>query len=318
MISANDRDVVIGIKGLTKFYGDLAAVDDLTLDIRRGEILGFLGPNGAGKSTSINMICGLIRPDQGEIMINGRIAGQNFHHRQLFGLCPQELIYWPRLTCLEQLVFMGEMYDMPAIEARKSGLALLEYLGLTTKTHKLAGTLSGGMKRKLNIALALVHKPDIVVLDEPEAGLDPQGRIMVREFIRGMRLSKTVILTTHNMDEADRLSDRVAIMDNGKLLLMDTPDNLKKVAGSGDVLEICMENGPSEDIQDIEQSLKTLTSGIVIGDNQILVRERNGVGLIPRITAILDEKGVKITEIRVRTNTLEDVFIQLTGKKLRE
>jgi ABC-2 type transport system ATP-binding protein len=318
MISNDDRKVIIGTSGLTKFYGDLAAVDDLTLEIRQGEILGFLGPNGAGKSTSINMICGLIKPEKGEIRINGRIAGTDTRHRKQFGLCPQEVIYWPKLTCIEQLVFMGEMYDLAANDARRSGQALLEELGLSAKMHKLAGTLSGGMKRRLNIALALVHQPAIVVLDEPEAGLDPQSRLLVREFIRGLRPSKTVILTTHNMDEADRLSDRVAIIDNGKLLLADTPENLKKSAGSGDVLEISLDNDSAVDIQEIERSLNSITSGAVIRENRILVRERNGVSMIPAITAILQERGAVIREITVRTNTLEDVFIQLTGKKLRE
>jgi ABC-2 type transport system ATP-binding protein len=318
MNPTREKDVVIELKGLTRYFGDVIAVDDLTLSIRRGEILGLLGPNGVGKSTSINMICGLIAPDKGEIRINGHSESSDLKRRHLFGLCPQEVICWPKLTCLEQLVFMGELYDLLPNEARKSALALLELLGLTEKTNRQAGTLSGGMQRRLNLALALIHEPEIVVLDEPEAGLDPQSRLMVREFIWNLRSSKTVILTTHNMDEADRLSDRVAIMDRGKLLLLDTPDNLKRTAGSGDVLEIGLKNDSAFSSQDIEQYLKPMFPGIVVCDNIVQIRERNVLGMIPEITARLHEKGTKISEIRMRTNTLEDVFIHLTGKRLRE
>lgn len=316
-MTGKDNNVAIGIKGITKSFGTLKAVNELTLDIMQGEILGFLGPNGAGKSTSINMICGLIRPDKGEISINGRSGVGYSEQRHLFGLCPQEAIYWPKLTCFEQLVFMGEMYDLDAHRSRQSAMGLLEQLGLAAKAYKLANTLSGGMKRRLNIALALVHQPDIIVLDEPEAGLDPQSRVMVREFIRGLRPAKTVILTSHNMDEADRLSDRVAIMDNGRLLLTDTPENLKKTAGSGDVIEIGIHRDASG-MQEKVECLRGLIPGIVVSDNTIRIRAINGIAMIPEITARLKKEGAMISEIRVRTNTLEDVFIQMTGKRLRE
>ena len=266
------NNVVIRVAGLTKRFGDLVAVADLDLEIFRGEIFGFLGPNGAGKSTSINMICGLLRPDSGEILLNGAPAGAEVRLRNSFGLCPQEVILWPKLTCLEQLCFMGEMYDMAARDARQSGKRLLELLGLSAKTNALASTLSGGMKRRLNICLALVHHPEVVVLDEPEAGLDPQSRIMVRDFIQSLRKSKTVILTTHNMDEADRLSDRVAIIDNGRLLLADTPENLKKTAGTGDILEISLLPVQGKSLQEALLLLNAKETGAILGDDCIRVR----------------------------------------------
>jgi ABC-2 type transport system ATP-binding protein len=157
-----------------------------------------------------------------------------------------------------------------------------------------------------------------VVLDEPEAGLDPQSRIMVRDFIRGLRKNKTVILTTHNMDEADRLSDRVAIIDKGSLLLNDTPENLKKTAGSGDVLEISLRHHSVEYLLPALERLAQISPNIQLNEDSLVLRERNAIELIPKITACLQEGSVVISEIKMRANTLEDVFIQLTGKRLRE
>jgi ABC-2 type transport system ATP-binding protein len=318
MQDSHYASVVIRVTNLTKHYGSLTAVNSLNLDIYLGEIFGILGPNGAGKSTSINMICGLIRPDAGEIRIKGTPAMHNLRLRNSFGLCPQDLILWPKLTCLEQLAFVGEMYDMPARDARKSGMRLLDQLGLSARSRSIAATLSGGMKRRLNICLALVHDPEVVVLDEPEAGLDPQSRVMVRDFIRSLRKNKTVILTTHNMDEADRLSDRVAIIDNGNLLLTDTPENLKKTAGTGDVLEFILHNHTDHNLQLALERLKQISPNIQLGEDSFLLRERNAIELIPQITVCLQEESVAISEIKMRANTLEDVFIQLTGKRLRE
>jgi ABC-2 type transport system ATP-binding protein len=313
-----NNDPVIRVTGLTKRYGELIAVDDLNLEIYRGEIFGFLGPNGAGKSTSINMICGLLQPDAGHIFIHDRQVRHEKKLRNSFGLCPQDIILWPKLTCLEQLIFMGEMYNMRPQEAKKAGIMLLEHLGLESKMHKLGSTLSGGMKRRLNICLALVHDPEIVVLDEPEAGLDPQSRIMVRDFIRSLRQSKTVILTTHNMDEAERLSDRIAIIDNGRLLLTGTPENLKKTAGSGDVLEISIEAENGKDLKDADRLLQAVTRNARINGNVILIREMNVLEMMPVITDKLREANFTCSEIKMRANTLEDVFIYLTGKRLRE
>jgi ABC-2 type transport system ATP-binding protein len=318
LIHSDHNPAVIKTIGLTKRFGEIVAVDSLSLEIRQGEIFGFLGPNGAGKSTSINMICGLLQPDVGQIFIRGSEANNEKKLRSSFGLCPQEVILWPKLTCLEQLIFMGEMYNLRPQEAKKAGIMLLGRLGLASKMHKMGATLSGGMKRRLNICLALVHDPEIIVLDEPEAGLDPQSRIMVRDFIRTLRKSKTVILTTHNMDEAERLSDRIAIIDNGRLLLTDTPENLKKTAGTGDVLEITIQAENGKELKDAETILQTVTQNAQINGSVILIRENNVLEMMPVITGKLREANFTCSEIKMRANTLEDVFIHLTGKRLRE
>ena len=308
----------ISANNLVKKFGDLTAVDNLSLEVYYGEVYGFLGPNGAGKSTSINMICSLLKPTAGEVYIKGEKVTARKKIISQIGLCPQDIIIWPKLTCLEQLVFMGEMYGIGRKTAKLKGMELLERMGLTGKRNKLANTLSGGMQRRLNICLALIHGPEIVVLDEPEAGLDPQSRVMVRDFIKEVAKEKTVILTTHNMDEAERLADRVAIIDRGKLLLVDTPDKLKKSIGEGDILEIELTRKNDINIQKAVKILSSLVENVSSAGNILIIKTKNVIGKIQSITNILKDNKFKTGEIKMRSNTLEDVFIHLTGRRLRE
>ena len=313
-------DVVLRAEGLTKRYGELVAVNNLSLDIYEGEVFGFLGPNGAGKTTSISMMCGLLKPDTGRVLVHGQpIAGGTASVRTRVGICPQEIILWSHLTCIEQLQFIGEMYGVHGHEARRRGERLLEDLGLVEKRNKQARTLSGGLQRRLNLALALVHDPDIIALDEPEAGLDPQSRVAVRGYIRQLARKKTVILTTHNMDEADRLADRVAIIDNGELLVLDTPQALKRSVGEGDVLEIAL-TGDDAGRKQALAALAGLKRDLVVSaaNGALHVRARNAVALLPLIVENLEAAGVPFGEVRLRENTLEDVFIHLTGRRLRQ
>jgi len=256
-MAALNSEIILKASELTKRYGELQAVDHLSFEVRRGEILGFLGPNGSGKTTSIKMMCGLLKPDSGAIELNG-LAMDAAHLRQAsaVGLSPQDIVIWETLTCFEQLVFIGQMYDLSERKAKARAAELLAALGLNEKRNKLGRTLSGGLQRRLNIALGLVHEPEILFLDEPQAGLDPQSRVLVREYISSQKGKMTVVLTTHDMEEAEKLADRVLIIDRGKLLI----------------------------------------SGIV-GE----IKEQIG-----------------ITPIKQRETTLEDVFIQLTGRGLRE
>ena len=312
---------VLQTENLTKHYGSLTAVKGLNLEIQRGEIFGLLGPNGAGKTTSINLMCGLLKPDAGRVYIHGKpINGDDAEIRARVGVCPQNTILWGKLTCLEQLEFIGEMYGMQRKDARRRGQELLEIMGLTEKRNRLASTLSGGMQRRLNIILALVHDPNILVLDEPEAGLDPQSRVLVREYIRewAKQHDRTVILTTHNMDEADRMAQRVAIMDHGELLVLDTPEALKRQVGDGDVLEIDLDgdhNLPPERGLEAVSKLAPRTS--LVG-RTLVIRAKGAVDLLTVITETLRAIGFQPGEIRLRENTLEDVFIALTGRRLRE
>jgi ABC-2 type transport system ATP-binding protein len=311
--------IILKLDGLTKSYGDLVAVDGLSMDVRRGEILGFLGPNGAGKTTSITMICGLLKSDSGEVLVNGLSLSKHIREcRRMMGLCPQNLIIWETLTCLEQLEFMGRLYDLPAKSARKKALELLGFLGLEAKKNKLAKTLSGGMKRRLNIALALVHDPRILILDEPTAGLDPQSRVLVREYIQSLKTGMTVILTTHEMDEADRLSDRVAVIDHGKLLVLDTPDHLKERIGEGDVLEIKVAGGGEETLDRLQRGLPDGIRHLAREQNTLRFVGSDIPAILPSLMDQLRTSGLKMEDLTVRKKTLEDVFIALTGRRLRE
>jgi ABC-2 type transport system ATP-binding protein len=305
----------VHIQNLTKWYGDFKAVDDLSFTIHQNEIFGLLGPNGAGKTTTISMICGLLPISGGSIQFNNQNRKEA---KSLIGYCPQENIFYPKLTCMEQIIFIGQLYDLPLKTIQSKAKELLEMMGLTDKTNVRASKLSGGMKRRLNICLALIHDPEILILDEPEAGLDPQSRILVRDFIKSIGKKKTVILTTHNMDEADRLADRVAIIDHGKLLMLDTPSNLKKSVGEGDILELVLENGNHDALNRFVTEVSNLSMNVKTGDGSVLIKHPNMIENLSAIKQIAETTGLNIAEIKLRENTLEDVFISLTGRKLRQ
>lgn len=301
---------------LTKRYGSLTAVDGLSLEVEAGEVFGLLGPNGAGKTTSISMICGLLRPDSGHVTLRGKpIVDSDATVRARIGVCPQNIILWGQLTCLEQLVFLGEMYGIKRTIARQRGEQLLKDLDLAEKRDQRARTLSGGMQRRLNLAMALIHDPEILVLDEPEAGLDPQSRVLVREYVKSLTGRKTIILTTHNMDEAERMADRIAIIDHGKLLTLDTPSALKRTVGEGDVLEIeTSESGVRSALEAVAKIVPQVSST----NHTLVIRARSVVELLPAILDALRSVNVQPGEVHLRANSLEDVFIALTGRRLRE
>ncbi|MGZ4891520.1 MAG: ATP-binding cassette domain-containing protein [Halobacteriota archaeon] len=305
------------VQGLTKRYGDLVAVDDLTLQIKKGEIFGFLGPNGAGKTTAINMMVGLLSPTGGAVLINGQDRARV--PKRSVGICPQELVLWEELTCVENLTVIGDMYNLPRAITNERVRSLLADLALSEKAKTRVSQLSGGMKRRLNVALAVVHDPDIVVLDEPSAGLDPQSRLLLWDFVRSLKgKGKTTILTTHAMEEADALSDRVAIIDHGKLLQLDTPQNLKRTIGSGDIIE--MQLAKPERNETVMAGLNSVEGIQEIKDvgGKINVRALNAVSLLPEILERVDAMHARVSDIAIRENTLEDVFIYLTGRGLRE
>lgn len=326
-------DFALQVRSLTRRFGATLAVDQLSLDVPRGEIFGFLGPNGAGKTTSIQMMVGLLDPTSGDVLIEGqsirgrRARGARDDVFRRVGVCPQENILWEKLTCLEQLEFVGANYGLSNRQARQNGGALLEALGLGAKRRELAGKLSGGMKRRLNLALALVHDPQIVFLDEPEAGLDPQSRVLVRDTIRLLARQKTVVLTTHNMDEAERLADRVAIIDHGRLLVVDTPGALKRRLGEGTLLEIEIEAGSEVEIDQTDQALLRCIGREFPAPRYAVPLLANGLltlhgpdlaARLPEVLALIQDAGRRASSIHMRSVTLEDVFLSLTGRGLRE
>ena len=312
------EEFIIEAKNLFKSFGDFVAVDNLNLKIKKGEVFGFLGPNGAGKTTSIKMMVGLLRPTGGKILVDGQDIAQA--DRLKIGICPQDIVLWESLTCKESLKFMGEMYEVPDDILKTRVESLLEDLILMDKANTLVSNLSGGMKRRLNLAMALIHSPEIVVLDEPSEGLDPQSRRVLWNFIRSLRDNegKTVILTTHLMDEADGLSDRIAIIDHGKLLRLDTPKNLKNEFGEGDIVEIHLADPKMN--PEVINELKTMETidSVTEVDGKINIRTLNAVGKLPEIMSKVQDMNTEIADLSLHPNTLEDVFIELTGSSLRE
>jgi ABC-2 type transport system ATP-binding protein len=313
----------IALRGekLTRKFADLTAVDKLDLDVQDGEIFGFLGPNGAGKTTSIRMMTGLLRPTSGRVLVEGdEIRSNSNPVKKRIGVCPQEIVVWEKLTCLENVVLMGRMFDMAKNDAHERAATLLDHVGLTHKSGVRAVNLSGGMQKRLNLVMALVHDPDIIVLDEPITGLDPQSRLLVSEFIRSLsrEQGKTVILTTHMMEVAEKLSDRIAIMDHGKLLALDTLSNLKKTTGSGDIVEISVKGETDiEAVLNLAASIAGVESA-GIHEGKVRFQAPDAINLLPDISRKIDALGGRIDDLSLHGNTLEDIFIYLTGRNLRD
>jgi ABC-2 type transport system ATP-binding protein len=311
-------DFVLSVTGLTKRYGDLLAVDGLDLEVRRGEILGFLGPNGAGKTTALRMMCGLLRPDAGRIVIDsqpllqGRTSGLG-----AVGVSPQGIVIWATLTCREQLEFMGRMYGLARATARERAGHLLSVFGLQEKAGSLGRALSGGMQRRLNIALALVHEPGILFLDEPQAGLDPQSRVLVRDYVRSLRGRMTVVITTHDMEEADKLADRVCIIDRGRVLVLDTVAGIKRQLGDGDLCEIDLNADAGAALPHLRR-LERPDLVFSARGSTLCFASTSEAGILAEVLQEVGRLGLRPVGLRMREVTLEDVFIRLTGRGLRE
>jgi len=303
---------------LTKKFGDLVAVDHVNLKVDEGELLGLLGPNGAGKTTTIRMLCCLLTPTDGTARVGGydvqKGAGEI---RKIIGVCPQETTMYERLTGRENVELIGKMHRLPKTELRKRTNALLEKMELLDRANEQVRNYSGGMKRRLDIIMSLVHNPQILFLDEPTLGLDPAARRVVWDFIEELKKEKkTIILTTHYMDEADALCDRVAVIDYGKIIAEDTPEQLKEKIGAGDVVEIDFTGDTASAIKNLEK-LKFIRKVSKIQEHLVIVAEA-GITRLGEITNTLHNCGGSVGKIAVRQNTLEDVFIHLTGRRLGE
>ncbi len=311
----------LSVNGLTRTYGSLTAVDNITLSTKHGEIFALLGPNGAGKTTTMRMLAGLLKPSDGAIEVMG-VSGRSLRgaQRRYIGYCPQRLIVWRDLTCSEQLVYVASMFRIPRRQGGKRAAQLLEMFGLSGKKDELAAHLSGGMQRRLSLALAMVHDPDISILDEPAAGLDPQSRVLVRERIRALsrEKKKTIIVSTHDMEEADRIADRVAILDRGTLLALDTPRALKREHGTARLIEIGLPELSRTKVEEALVALGDLSPNVQAAEEMITIGVDEGTELIRPIRTVLGKLAIEPQEIRLRRRSLEDVFIDLTGRRLRE
>lgn len=305
---------IVEFRDVSFSYGKNQAVKNLSFSVYENEIFGFLGPNGAGKSTSINLLCRLLKPVSGAIEFNGKNICRYPEGAKKIGLCPQQNVFWPDLTCLEQMQFMGAMYGVKRKYLKSKSEEILKKLALFDRRHTLASNLSGGMKRRLNIALALVHDPVLVILDEPETGLDPQSRVLIRELFRDLSSSKTIILTSHNMDEVERLAQRIGIIDHGSLLALGTSDELKARVGQDDIIELQFET----DNSDFASRLREKYNLVQDVDNTFFISSKKSGKDLVEITEMAKRSDTAVKEIKLRPGNLEDVFIALTGKPLRD
>ncbi|MHA2091574.1 MAG: ABC transporter ATP-binding protein [Candidatus Kariarchaeaceae archaeon] len=313
---------VIVANNLHKKYGQITAVNGLSISVEKGEVLGFLGPNGAGKSTSINMFTGILKPTSGELtVLDYTISSENANLSEKIGYVPQNLVFYDHLTVYENLNLFAIAYG---VDDRMNKINdILELLLIEDLQDLQAGKLSGGQKRRLNLAIGLLHTPQILFLDEPSAGMDPQSRNILWETIEKLAEIEgmTIILTTHLMETADRLADRVAIIDHGEIQVIDTPDNLKNRFGNGDIIDLLIQDNTSNTpklVQMLESRFGS--SNIRFNENKIRMKSSNGVNSIAEVMQIIDETIGKsnLIQISMHESTLEDVFIALTGRELRE
>ncbi len=295
-----------------------AAVESLDLDVRRGEIFGLLGPNGAGKSTTIGMLTTRVIPTSGEAMVAGiDVVADPAKAKQRIGVVTQTNTLDRSLTVVENLAFHGRYFGMPAKQAAAEADRLLEVFRLTDKRDVGVPTLSGGLAQRLMVARSIMHRPSVLFLDEPTAGLDPQTRLSLWELVRELNAGgQTVLLTTHYMEEADVLCERVAIMDHGRMLALDTPAGLKRSVDADTVVTVSA--GDDARLADALRGAEGVVKSEVGARGGVTVHVRGGRGIVPRLIATASESGLDVTDISVAEPTLETVFIQLTGKDLRD
>ena len=321
MVSLLESVAMIEVKDLTKKFNGFTAVDHVTFDVKESEVFGLLGPNGAGKTTIIRMLSTLTRPTEGTATIGGYDIIKNDNKvRQLIGLVSEKMIMYDRLTAKENLRFFGKLYNIPENTLNERIDELLELVQLTKWEDSKVGTFSTGMRQRMNVIRALLNMPRVLFLDEPTLGLDPQSTVEVREFIKKINKENktTIILTTHMMNEADRLCDRIGIIDHGKISTLDTSTNLKRlISGDGaTVLKLEIPNLTKKLVTTL-QALDCVKSVSQENASHIKIHATGDEAFDTIIDAVRAEK-VKINSVENLQPTLEDVFLHITGREVRD
>jgi ABC-2 type transport system ATP-binding protein len=303
---------------LAKSFGDFQAVKGISLQVARGEVFGLLGPNGAGKTTTISMLTGLLEPNSGKIVVDGLDLAQRTNEvKAKLGLVPQELAIYPTLSARQNLMFFGRIYGLKGKELRQRVDQVLDMIALTERADEPVQNYSGGMKRRVNIGAGLLHKPLVLFLDEPTVGVDPQSRNAIFESVEALnRDGMSVIYTTHYMEEAQRLCHRVAIVDEGKLIALDTPAALIRSLGGG-VLMLGIAEGAPEDLPDRIMQIPAVRSA-ARSDGQLKIETQRLQEALMGTLDITNQLDVRITSLEILEANLESVFLHLTGKKLRQ
>lgn len=309
---------VLTCAGLERSFGALRAVQGVSFEVSTGETYGLLGPNGAGKTTTISMVAGLLEPDAGSVHVAGLPMGPRHHlAKRAIGLVPQELAIYPDLTGRENLEFFARLYRMDAESRRTRVDEVLEVIGLTDRAGDRTGTYSGGMQRRLNIGIGLLHRPTLLILDEPTVGVDPQSRNAILTSVEALAgEGMSVVYTTHYMEEAERLCDRIAIIDEGRIVAEGARRELVGTLGTSDLVRLEVTGDPAaaaeacRSVDGVERADAEATAVVCLVDH--------AAARLAGMLGVISQRGVHVVGVEVREPDLEDVFLHLTGKALRD
>jgi ABC-2 type transport system ATP-binding protein len=310
-------DEMIEINNVSKNYGELTALDDVSLTIHEGELFGLLGPNGAGKSTLINLMNTYLKLEHGEILINNKsVKSETDQVKKLIGIIPQEIALYDELTAFENLKFWGEIYGIGSKELKKRCDETLKLVGLFDRRNDSLKKYSGGMKRRINIAAGLLHNPDVILMDEPTVGVDPQSRNFIFEMIEQLNsIGKTIVYTTHYMEEAERLCKRIAIIDSGKIIACGEKPELYKLLEDENTITISFtENISARMLQDAFENIETEQ----LSERKVKFKGKEINKQLPDITAVIKALDLSIADIDFNKPNLEKLFLKLTGRELRD
>ncbi len=309
---------IIKLDRLEKKYNEKTVVSGITLSIEKGELFGLLGPNGAGKSTTISMLAGLIKPTSGKIYVNGMdIAKHPMEGKKRIGLVPQEIALYPALSAVDNLRFWGRMYGLSGKHLEERVTEVLRIVNLEDRKKQIIKSYSGGMQRRINIAAALLHEPEILIMDEPTVGIDPQSRNYILEKVKELNArGMTVIYTSHYMEEVEFLCNRIAIIDEGKILVVDEKENLKQSLLDGDVIDFQLSKVSPELLARLRE-LKAIRH-LRQKDRELSLSVDKAGQALPDILRVISENNADIVQMKVEQPNLESVFLKLTGKALRD
>ena len=310
---------IVKMDQVTKKFGDVTAVDRVSLEIREGEIFGLLGPTGAGKSNAINMITGLLTIDKGSISILGSdVRRDKMPAKSYVGIVPQDIAIYEDLTSLENVKFFASLYGLGGKELEAAALEALEFTGLAEKKKEFPKSFSGGMKRRLNIACAIAHKPRLIIMDEPTVGIDPQSRNHILQSVKQLnKQGSTIIYTSHYMEEVEEICTRIAIMDHGKVIALGTCRELENMVNDKDVVVVTVSD-PVSKVN--EKSIREIpgVENVAVGENTIKITSAKEVTNLDRIIQYFIKNSFTIKSVESKTPDLETVFLSLTGRKLRD
>lgn len=308
----------IQVKDLYKSFGDIKAVQGISFDVEQGEIFSLLGPNGAGKTTTISILATLLRPDQGDALVMGRsIRSDPMGVKAVLGYVPQEIALYEDLSARENLTFWGKMYGLRGAALKTRVNEVLDIIGLTDRANGRVGKFSGGMKRRVNIGVALLHKPQVIFMDEPTVGIDPQSRRNILDSVVALKnQGMTVLYTTHYMEEAQELSDHIAIMDHGKLIAYGGHAELVKIVGEMDRIRLTL-SVESVEVLEKWQAIPGVKQ-ISAQDGVVTILAEDSNQVLPRLFDIAASQNIRITSVDIQEPNLEAVFLHLTGRALRD